>query len=296
MRSLALTGALLLLAGCAAAPAEVATAPAPPAATATSDSPPPQFQFLYGSAEAAALSEQAYRMLALYAVGQTGQEMHASAVLAPGATLGDPKWVNCDTKPHAVVFDADETLILNLGVEEHAARNPGPFDVKQWDRWEKTGANGVVAVPGAAAALTQLRSAGITIIVNTNRNAANPAGTIAALKAAGLGDFRHGETLFLMGDVDGKSAKDARRAKISEKYCVVALVGDQLGDFSDLFNAISDPAERRRVASSSAVSKTFGMGWFVLPNPVYGAALKGSYDQVFPSATRWVDPGEAGAN
>ena len=294
MRSLALTGALLL-AGCAAAPAEVATVPAPPVA-ATGDSPPPQFQFLYGSAEAAALSEQAYRMLTLYAVGQTGQEMHASAVLAPGATLADPKWVNCDTRPHAVVFDADETLILNLGVEEHAARTPGPFDVKQWDRWEKTGANGVVAVPGAVAALTQLRAAGITIIVNTNRNAANPAGTIAALKAAGLGDFKHGETLFLMGDVDGKSAKDARRAKIAGRYCVVALVGDQLGDFSDLFNAISDPAERRRVASSGAVSKRFGMGWFVLPNPVYGAALKGSYDQVFPSATRWVDPGEAGAN
>ena len=55
-------------------------------------------------------------------------------------------------------------------------------------------------------------------------------------------------------------------------------------------------AERRRVASSEPIAKRFGMGWFVLPNPVYGAALKGSYDQIFPSATRWVDPGEAGAN
>lgn len=294
MHGIALAGTLLL-AGCAAAPAKVATMPEPQAAAA-SDSPPPPFQFLYGSAEAAALSEQAYRMLALYAVGQTGQEMHASAVLAPGATLADPKWLDCDTKPHAVVFDADETLILNLGVEEYAARNPGPFDAKQWDRWEKAGAKGVVAVPGAVEALAKLRAARITVIINTNRNAANAQGTVAALKAAGLGDFKHGETLFLMGDVDGKSGKDARRAKISGSYCVVALVGDQLGDFSDLFNAIADPAERRRVASTSAAGRKFGMGWFVLPNPVYGAALKGSYDQVFPPATRWVDPGEAGAN
>ena len=30
---------------------------------------------------------------------------------------------------------------------------------------------------------------------------------------------------------------DGRRATIAAKYCVVAMGGDQLGDFSDLFNA-----------------------------------------------------------
>ena len=75
------------------------------------------------------------------------------------------------------------------------------------------------------------------MIFNSNRLAANAAQTAAAIEGAGLGPARHGETLYLQGDVAPGSAKDPRRAAISARYCVVAMAGDQLGDFSDLFNA-----------------------------------------------------------
>lgn len=246
---------------------------------------PPQFQYLYGSAEALALSRQAFRALVSYATYR--KAAGDSVVLAPNATLVAPSWVPCTGKPRAAVFDADETVLLNLGVEALAARNPAaPFDAAQWARWEQTGAKAVAPVPGALDAFAALRAAGITVVINTNRDAATAAGTIATLKAAGLGDFTLGTDLFLKS---GSSGKDPRRATIAQRYCVVAMAGDQLGDFTDLFNAGLSSVERRRAADIGAIGDMWGNGWFVLPNPVYGTGLKGGFDDVFPADKRWVD-------
>lgn len=246
---------------------------------------PPQFQYLYGSAEAAAISRQAFRALVSYATYR--RAAGDSVVLKPGATLATPQWQSCEGKPRAAVFDTDETLLLNLGVEALAAGNPSaPFDPAQWDRWERTGAAAVAPVPGAVEAFAALRAAGVAIIINTNRSAANAAGTVAGLKAAGLGDFTLGTDLFLR---DGPSGKDARRTAIAARYCVVVMAGDQLGDFSDLFNAVPSSAERRRIADSGAIAALWGNGWFILPNPVYGPALKGNFDEIFPATKRWTD-------
>lgn len=249
--------------------------------------PPPAFQYLYGSGEGAAISVQAYQALTRYVLGGAAE----SRVLVADATLDAPRWEACEAKPKAVVLDADETALLNLGVEEWEARAPGPFDEKRWERWEKTGDQAVTAVPGAVDAFAALRQAGVAIIFNTNRSAVTAEGTERALAAAGLGSFKHGETLFLKGDVDGKSGKDGRRAEIAKRFCVVALVGDQLGDFSDRF-AIASVAARRAAVTSGPIAKLWGQGWFVLPNPVYGSALKGGFDDVFPADKSWIDPVE----
>nr|WP_237237716.1 HAD family acid phosphatase [Sphingomonas melonis] len=161
------------------------------AASADAAAVPPQFQFLYGSGEALALSRQAFRALVSYATYR--KAAGDSVVLAPNATLAAPSWTACAGKPRAAVFDADETVILNLGVEALAARDPAaPFDAAQWARWERTGAKAVVAAPGAIEAFAALRAANIAIIINTNRDASTAPGTVATLKAAGLGDFTPG--------------------------------------------------------------------------------------------------------
>ena len=297
--------ALLLLAGCATMRAPEPTPPAP----ATEPAPPPAMAYLYGSAEAAALSEQAYNGLTAYvraALGKArdarGRLPHerpagtlprwgASAVLAPGATAATPTALPCGRQPPAVVLDMDETAVLNLGYEYNDARTGQGYDPKRWDRWERTGASAVAAAPGAVAAFRQLRAMGVAMVVNSNRSAANAADTAAALKAAGLGDFVHGETLFLKGDADGKSGKDARRVLIAERYCVLALAGDQLGDFADLFNPPGDAPVRgrRALASVTPLAARWGNGWFVLPNPVYGTGLGAGWDESFPTDKRWSD-------
>ncbi len=253
------------------------------AAPVTVDGVPAGMQYLYASGEAAAASIQAWNALVGYV---RAQRTPTSVVLAPGATLAAPSWTGCGSKPKAAVFDVDETVLLNLGFEYDASTGR-PWSEPRWQEWERTGIKQVAPVPGALAALTQLRAMGVTVVFNSNRAAANAAQTQAAIEAAGLGPARHGETLFLAGDDATGSKKDGRRATIAARYCVVAMGGDQLGDFSDLFNAGQTPAARRAVVQSPAITAKWGAGWFVLPNPVYGTALKGSRDEVFPPAIHW---------
>ena len=281
--------AAMFLSACATAPATLPQPAAPPAATAPAV--PPGMQWLYGSGESAAASLQAYRAFRDHVLAATRNRPGDSVVLAPQATLAAPAFLPCGDRPLAVVLDADETAIQNLGYEYDEAASGRSYDQARWDRWERTGADKVLAIPGAAEALDAVRKAGVTVVFITNRKAANAAFTEQALSNAGLGPARHGETLFLQGDDALGSGKDGRRARVAARYCVVAMAGDQLGDFSDLFNAKGLPvAERRRAAASFGAK--WGAGWFMLSNPVYGPSLRGTLDEIFPADRRWNDPQE----
>lgn len=277
----------LMLAGCATTGAT----PQPPPPAAAPTTPPPTMQWLYGSAEAGALSIQAFHAFRDHALAATRSRPRDSVVLAQGATPATPRWVPCGNKPPAVVLDADETVLLNLGYEYDEALTGRTHNRARRDRYERTGVESVAPVPGAVTALRSLRAAGIIVIFNTNRVEANAAETARSLEFAGLGPARLGETLFLASDQSG-SGKDGRRALIADRFCVVAMAGDQLGDFSDAFNTrdLSVP-ERRRLATSGDIAALWGNGWFLLPNPVYGPGVRGSFDEVFPQDRRWTDPG-----
>lgn len=278
-------GALLL-----ASLAACATVPSTPVATATAN-PPAGMQYLYGSGEGAAVSVQAWHALLTYVSTKVKARPADSVVLAEGASLTAPTFVPCGNKPFAAVFDVDETVMLNTGFEYHDAMTGKGYNPADWDAWEKTGDTAVGPVPGADDGIRALRAMGVTVIFNTNRSAANADATVRAIKAAGLGDAVHGQTLFLQGDDTTGGMKDGRRQRISERYCVIAMGGDQLGDFSDQFNLNSPaPGARRAATLAAPVSALWGNGWFVLPNPVYGSGLKGGFDDVFPADKRWALP------
>lgn len=281
MRGLSIAAALLL-AGCASTPAEVVVTP-PPAPAA--DVVQPNFQYLYGSGEGSAIAMAAYHALIAYATEKAAHRPENSVVLAAGSPLVDARFVPCGTKPLAAVFDVDETLIWNLGVEQKLAAGT-PYSKELWRQWEADPQGAIVAIPGAVHAMDDLRKLGVTPIFNTNRDTEFADQTAKALAAAGLGEVKHGETLFLKGDDDQGDGKDGRRAKIAERWCVIVMAGDQLGDFSDQFNTLG-VAERRQITQHSSAAGKWGKGWFVLPNPVYGSALKGTMDEVFPADKRW---------
>ncbi|MBB4840825.1 5'-nucleotidase (lipoprotein e(P4) family) [Sphingomonas kyeonggiensis] len=269
---------------------------APTAAAVAPGKVPPEMQFLYGSGEASALSLQAYAALWRYLHDELrfrrDKSQISSVVMTRDSTLTSPKFDTCGKRPLAVVFDVDETVLLNLGFESDAARRGPGYDQGRWTRWEETGADKVDAVPGAAETIAAIRGDGITVIYNTNRSASTAAFTIDALNKAGLGPVTLGDTLILRDD-SAPSGKDERRWKIAERYCIVAMGGDQLGDFSDLFNAkdLSTPA-RRNTTGNTLIAPLWGRGWFILPNPVYGSGLKGGMDEVFPKDKQWADPAE----
>lgn len=121
-----LTGAL------AAAAALLAAAPATAQTRPDSDQPWREFQWLYGSAEGAATSRQAFNALRAFAVIQAERwrmgEPVVQRVLAPGATLDRPAFESCGDKKPAVVFDIDETLLLNTGAEYWAAAKQQSYE------------------------------------------------------------------------------------------------------------------------------------------------------------------------
>jgi 5'-nucleotidase (lipoprotein e(P4) family) len=279
LRGLAL--GTVLLAG--AAPAQ--TPPQQP-------TPPGGMQWLYGSGEGGAASIQAYHAFRDYVLRRARSRPRQSVVLAEGATLEAPRFLPCGRRPLAVVLDVDETALQNLGFEYDDAVHPGrAYDQERWNRWERTGSRAVLPMPGAVTALQAIRRNGVTVIFNSNRMVATAAQSEAALNGSGLGPARHGRTLWLQGDVAPGSAKDPRRAAISRHYCVIAMAGDQLGDFSDLFNArgLTVP-ERRHAATTAPFAGLWGNGWFLLSNPVYGPSIRGTMDETFPADRRWSDP------
>jgi len=279
---------VLTLSGCVVAVGNNTPAP-PPSASAN-----PKLagmQYLYGSAEADAISRQAWNALVTYAADRVRRLQADSVVLAEGATLDTPRFVSCAGKRPAAVFDVDETVLLNLGFEQDdlTGRADRAFPGR-WSAWEKSDGRAVLPTPGASAALADLRAMGVTVVFNTNRD--NAAGAARAIEAAGLGPAVHGDTLFVRSDTPTGDGKDARRWRIAQRYCVIAMGGDQLGDFSDLFNDPASIAQRRAKADVPRVAPLWGRGWFVFPNPVYGKALKGTADDIFPADRRWQPTGE----
>lgn len=266
------------------------TTPAAQTPVASADAPD-TMQWLYGSGEAAGASIQAWRSLADYAIARSRErKVPTSVAMGIGGEVAEPQScaIGDSWKPLAVVFDVDETVLLNLGYEYWSAKTGNSYSRETWKLWEETGASYVKPVPGAVTGLRRLREAGITPVFNTNRQY-SAEGAAKAIAAAGLGETVHRDTLYLRGD-DGTTSggKDGRRALIAERYCVVALAGDNLGDFADVFNDDELPAaERRELAARGDLAQLWGNGWFVLPNPVYGDSLEGTVDEVFPEGTRW---------
>ena len=290
----------LCLSACVTAPAAepvVAHVPHTVSTATPAPSPPPPpappevptgMQWLYGSAEGATASIQTYRALERFVTAAVRNRPRQSVVLESDATLGGPSFMPCGRKPFAIVLDADETAVQNQGLEYALASRGVDSDRPVMNAWQGAPQTAAPAMPGAVEALRNIRALGVTVIFNTNRDTPTAAATASTLNNAGVGPAEHLKTLFLRGDVDGKSGKDGRRLHVAERYCVIALAGDQMGDFTDLLNAQGlAPLERRGLASTGAVGALWGNGWFLLSNPVYGPGLRGTIDEVFSPENRW---------
>ena len=291
MRSVLACISLIALAGCSAA----SDGDAKPVTVSASTVPdaPDSMRWLYGSGEAASASIQTFRAMADFVEARVKAAPRQTIAMGLQEAPGGIGSVTCERadgslKPYAVVFDVDETLLLNMGYEYWQASTGSAYDPEIWAEWERTGADYVMPVPGAVTGLRRMRQSGVTVIFNTNRNSDNAEGTVTAIAGAGLGNAVHGETLFLKGDDDSGSRKDGRRAIISERYCILAMAGDNLGDFADQFNESGKSVgDRRELTSRGNIAQQWGNAWFMLPNPVYGASIRGNVDEVFPANMRW---------
>lgn len=216
------------------------------------------------SGEAAAFSLQAYQALWNHLSLQAGRRQRGeplqSVVLAPGTTLDAPRYAGCEGKPLAVVFDIDEST-------EKAADRDAP-----WRRWKGDGTDQVVATPGAVEGIDAARREGIAVIFTSHRSPESAPGVTALLDRLGFGGFQPGRTLILRGGAEAGKGDEQVRQVLATGYCVVALVGDSLNDFSSQFDALGDAGKRQTAATETMVAPLWGAGWFILPNPVHSVA------------------------
>ncbi|HXR85131.1 MAG TPA: 5'-nucleotidase, lipoprotein e(P4) family [Hanamia sp.] len=164
-------------------------------------------------------------------------------------------------KPKAIMTDIDETILNNSSYQAHQLLEGKDYDPASWVEWTSKGE--ADTIPGALRFLKYAASTGIEIFYVTNRGENEREGTLKNLKKFNFpnADDAH---LLLKGNT---SSKEPRKNSIAETHTIIMLMGDNMNDFSYLFEKKTSD-ERDKVADD--FSAQFGNRFIVLPNPVYG--------------------------
>lgn len=177
------------------------------------------------------------------------------------AAMQIDRYVPTTNKPKALITDIDETILDNSPYAVHQGLQGKEYELPSWYDWTSRAMADTMA--GAAKLLRYAQSKGIEIFYVTNRDGVERAATLKNLQKFNLpnADDRH---LILR---EGTSSKEVRRQKVAETHEIVLLMGDNLGDFSHLFDK-KTPEERKNNTDISA--SNFGTRFIVFPNPNYG--------------------------
>jgi 5'-nucleotidase (lipoprotein e(P4) family) len=164
-------------------------------------------------------------------------------------------------KAKAIITDIDETVLDNSPYEVHQTLQGKDYESATWYQW--TAMSKADTVPGAAAFLKYAASRGITIFYITNREEKERTGTLLNLKKFDLPNADDAHLILRQGT----SSKEARRQQVATTYDIVLLLGDNLADFSPMFDK-KGLIERQQ--NTTALTAEFGKKFIVIPNPVYG--------------------------
>lgn len=171
-------------------------------------------------------------------------------------------------KPKAVVVDLDETMINNSPFQGKMIETGNGFSPELWEEWSAQ--EKASALPGAKEFTHFCDSLGVQIIYLSNRMVSELEWTINNLNNLGFAYVEPDN--FLLKDTT--SGKEPRRDKVSEKYDIILLLGDNLNDFSDVFENRGDDWG---AAIVDEYRKEFGVRFIVFPNPMYGEWEKSIY-------------------
>lgn len=220
--------------------------------------------WVQSAAEYQGLSRQTWRQV-VDAVATTRSDRTVSAVGdAGGAT---------DLRPPAVIVDVDETVLDNAPYQARLIENGDDYASESWAAWVNEAR--AEPVPGARQALRDIDAMGVSVFYVTNRNADLEDATRRNLTALGF-PIKTGRDHVLMRNEhdDGGSDKSPRRATVAATHRIIALVGDDLGDFGP--GKKDGRARREQIVADNAAR--WGHTWFVLPNPMYGSWERSLYD------------------
>ena len=163
--------------------------------------------------------------------------------------------------PRAIVVDIDETVLDNSPANAYGVKNGTGFNIKDWYAWGEM--RKAKAVPGAVDFLNYAASNGVKIFYVSNRDEVQKQATIDNLTNVGFKDVSVANVMLRQKD----STKEPRRMNIASKYRIVMLMGDNLDDFSNVFErkSVID-----RFAETDKARELWGKKFIVLPNAMYG--------------------------
>lgn len=181
----------------------------------------------------------------------------------------------------AVVLDIDETVLSNAPFFARLMSEDEQIDRGSFDNWVAEAR--AVALSGVIDYVKEAKRQGIAVIYVTNRVCRKRDGnddpcpqrtdTIANLVSAGLPPLGPDDLVLLRNQQTGWTGdKNIRRSFICEKYRILQIFGDTLGDFAPKLGASGITPDQRKEQAKQYQDK-WGSKWFMLPNPIYGTWL-----------------------
>jgi 5'-nucleotidase (lipoprotein e(P4) family) len=165
------------------------------------------------------------------------------------------------SKPLAIITDIDETVLDNSAYAVHRALENKDYETASWLDWTSRGI--ADTVPGALSFLQYAATKGVSVFYITNRDEKERTGTMKNLVRFNFPNTTDANLILKQTT----SGKESRRQQVMQNYDVVLLLGDNLSDFSSLFDKQS--YEKRNEAATQLFNQ-FGNRFIVLPNPNYG--------------------------
>ncbi|MDA3953215.1 MAG: 5'-nucleotidase, lipoprotein e(P4) family [Bacteroidales bacterium] len=168
---------------------------------------------------------------------------------------------NTSETKKAVIVDIDETMLDNSPFQTHCINTGESFTKETWSGW--TTQIKAKPLPGAVEFSKYAESKGIEVFYISNRSVDDFDVTLKNLQKE---NFAFADSAHLLLKSDTRSKKP-RRDVVRENYEIVLLIGDNLIDFSEIFE---DRSANFGFDIVEEHSKDFGFKFIVLPNPMYG--------------------------
>lgn len=160
----------------------------------------------------------------------------------------------------AIVVDIDETVLDNSPFEARCILENIQYP-DAWDEWCQL--KKAKPLPGAVDFLNLVNYYGVDVFYVSNRAEKLRMVTSENLKTAGF-PLKDDDHLLLKQE---ESSKENRRRLIEERYHIVLFMGDNLNDFSGVFEKRTAGDRMQAVDSLKA---SFGTRFILLPNAMYG--------------------------
>ena len=221
------------------------------------------------AAEYQALVLQGFnRASAALAAGKADSSWNALPKSEQGALPADA--------PLAIITDIDETVLDSSAFNADIIQNPidkglPPADARKLfdERWRGWVAESEAPpLPGAAQFLQAAAAQGVAIFYITNRKDEEKRDTCNNLLLARFPLPSCEAHVLTRNDADGRpKEKGSRRKQVGATHRVVAVLGDNLGDFVDGIYG----SREARTSLVDDHAAWWGERWIMMPNPMYGS-------------------------